>query len=92
MESGAMKVYFSDKNFSKLLRIDSDYPTTFILATYLVKKREFVTYKNGKAVAWASTAFLAMCNHECLLDVYKYKLPIKYERPNPKSLRNCILN
>lgn len=59
----------------QIIRLDRKVANGYILATYKVSDEQFVTYRNNKAIGWASTKILALDLHEMYYQVYKQRYP-----------------
>lgn len=59
---------FADGEFPKLFRLDRSATKKYVLATYKTSPDQFVTYKNNKAISWASDEFWATGMHLMSLD------------------------
>ena len=66
-----MKIIPTDDKFPKLLRLDRSVSESYVLATYKSSEEEFITYRDNKAIAWATTEISALQLHEMYYQIYK---------------------
>jgi len=66
-----MKVISTDDRLPQLVRLDRKTPNGYVLVTYKISDNQFTTYRDNKAIGWASTLALAMWTHEMYLAVYR---------------------
>ena len=66
-----MEMIYADGELPQLVRLDRKMPDGYVLATYKISEGQFITYRDNKAIGWASTKILALDLHEMYFQIYK---------------------